>query len=236
MTSHANTSAPVANGLNVGQITLPLSDHNVALPGDVLTTISINHEWRRFIVHKVEDMLVRSTWDGTEAEIDTAIEQVHALISDFYTAEVSVMEYHGALLTTQTSMTLTTAIQVIRDFAVAGEDSHDTDGFFDAGFDTGFFTIPVGLGGFYLVRGVYNVAGGPNTVWFTIGKGVLERVVGLSGHVGLHIINVQSIMLLNDGDNVSVLGQVGTATRIMQQNVVWGRAAQFSLYRLGDAP
>ena len=220
-------------------IPVPISAHNEPLVGDTLTTVQFNYEWRRLVAELLWPLTFDGFWTGTDADITDAVSKARAMIEDLYTFEPlgsGAVDYHGALVTTQDLMTLTTSIQVIRGFAVSGKDAHDTDGFFDPTFDTGFFKIPVGLGGFYLVRGVYHVNAAANLVWFTIRKGLVERVVGESGHTGLAIINVQQIMLLNDGDDVSVLGQVGVGTRPLFFNVVWDRSAQFSIVRLGDEP
>lgn len=83
-TSPVNTFAPAASGYNTPLVTLPLADHNAPLVGDTLESVDINHQWRRLLVLLATGLLNRNIYDGTEAEIDTAIQQAHALLADFY--------------------------------------------------------------------------------------------------------------------------------------------------------
>ena len=96
-TSPVNTFAPAASGHNTPLVALPLADHNAPLVGDTLESVLLNHQWRRLLVPHAQRLLNRNIYFGTEAEIDTAVQQVHALLADFYPL-VSIMAISHALI------------------------------------------------------------------------------------------------------------------------------------------
>jgi hypothetical protein len=68
-------------------IETPLSAHNAALPEDVMTTITLNHEWREIVGGQLSRLLHRQYWTGTESDIDDALQKLHQLLIDLYTTE-----------------------------------------------------------------------------------------------------------------------------------------------------
>lgn len=155
-TSPVNTSALAASVPKMGQITLPLPDHNAALPGDTLTQVALNFEWRRVVVHQVERLLDRSMYIGTEAEIDTAVQQVHALLSDMYTIAGigGVMDTVGARASRRSLFTPAVGSWVVVPLDDPAGDAWDwdTDGFWDVA-NPERLTIPAGADGMYHVNG-----------------------------------------------------------------------------------
>ena len=63
---------------------LPLSDHNALLAGDVLTTVTLNYEWRVFVVSIVEKLLETNRYELSETEFSTLDIVYLALLEDFY--------------------------------------------------------------------------------------------------------------------------------------------------------
>lgn len=69
--------------LNLDDI-VPVSNHDDLLVGDTLGTITINYEWRRFIVATLEPYL-ENAFDTTEdPDLINSLNQVRAFIADFY--------------------------------------------------------------------------------------------------------------------------------------------------------
>lgn len=138
----------------MSQIQLPISDHDAALPGDTLTSVTLNFEWRRTLVHLAEFLLDRRIYSGTEAEIDTVVQQAHALISDMYTVDSVLHMPEKLAARVQHDVFglidlpgLTTFIPTFADPALE-EHQYDFGGFWNSG-DPTKIIIPANKGGLY---------------------------------------------------------------------------------------
>lgn len=79
-------------------IPTPNIAHNAEIVGDTLHNISLNYKWRQIVGGQLSRLLHRKYWTGTEAEIDTALNQLHDLIHDLYTTEANqVATYRQAV-------------------------------------------------------------------------------------------------------------------------------------------
>lgn len=77
---HVNDFEPQVSGFNRPLIDAVISDHDAG----TVTTLDINYEWRRLISALIEPLLNPLAWDGTESEIDDAIQKMQALYNDLY--------------------------------------------------------------------------------------------------------------------------------------------------------
>lgn len=85
-------------------IPTPNIAHNTPVVGDVLHNISLNHKWRQIVGGQLSRLLHRKYWTGTEAEIDTAINQLQDLIHDLYTTEITTMANYQEVERTTTQV------------------------------------------------------------------------------------------------------------------------------------
>jgi len=63
---------------------LPLSNHDDLLAGDTLTTLTLNHEWRVFIMATIENLMNDATRKAPDSELDTLESQFLSMFLDFY--------------------------------------------------------------------------------------------------------------------------------------------------------
>lgn len=69
--------------LNLDDI-VPMSNHDDLLLGDTLGTITINYEWRRFIVATLEQYLENAFDTIEDPDLINSLNQVRAFIADCY--------------------------------------------------------------------------------------------------------------------------------------------------------
>ena len=63
---------------------LPLSNHDDILAGDSLTVLTLNRDWRMFIMATVERYMNNATGNAPNSELDTLEKQFLAMFIDFY--------------------------------------------------------------------------------------------------------------------------------------------------------
>lgn len=63
---------------------LPLSNHDELLAGDTLTTLTLNNEWRIFIMAAIESMMNDAIRNAPDNETDTLESQFLSMFIDFY--------------------------------------------------------------------------------------------------------------------------------------------------------
>lgn len=63
---------------------LPLSDHDDNLTPDVLTDLTLNYEWRLFVIHQLDTIMDTAVAVAPEAEREALTNQFLALFADFY--------------------------------------------------------------------------------------------------------------------------------------------------------
>lgn len=70
-------------------VEFPTTPHNTVLSGDVLTNVSLNYQWRRFVTLAVQNELRRQFATNDDGTIPDDLESwLDALITDFYTEEI----------------------------------------------------------------------------------------------------------------------------------------------------
>lgn len=67
---------------------LPTSAHNEPLPGDELTTLVLNYQWRQIVAIAVLTELRRTLYSEIEAEQDQYTLWINALMTDLYNGEI----------------------------------------------------------------------------------------------------------------------------------------------------
>lgn len=77
---HVNDFAVQASEYNAPKASAVISAHNA---GTTLS-LSLNYEWRRLISALLTPLLLREYWDGTESEVDDAIQKAQAIYNDLY--------------------------------------------------------------------------------------------------------------------------------------------------------
>lgn len=70
-------------------VVFPTTPHNSLISGDVLTNVSLNYQWRRFVAFAVQNELSRQFATNDDGTIPDDLESwLDALISDLYTEEI----------------------------------------------------------------------------------------------------------------------------------------------------
>lgn len=63
---------------------LPLSNHDDLLAGDTLMTLTLNYEWRTFIMATIENLMNDAIRNAPDTEVDTLESQFLSMFIDFY--------------------------------------------------------------------------------------------------------------------------------------------------------
>lgn len=77
---------------------MPLDAHDAPLPAADFEDFHINYQWRRLLAPLATRLLNRNIYSGTEIEIDTAVQQAHALIADLYPLVAILAISHAMLM------------------------------------------------------------------------------------------------------------------------------------------
>lgn len=64
---------------------LPLAIHDDNLPGDIRTTLRLNHEWRIFLMAIMDDLLEDAVFYVSDAQYDNLYNEFLDMMEDFYT-------------------------------------------------------------------------------------------------------------------------------------------------------
>ncbi len=234
--SHANIFELAANVHNVSKISLPIADHNAPLVGDELSTVTLNYQWRRILVHAAEHMLDREIYDGTEAEIDTVIQQAHALLSDMYTFEDAGMDYLGARVGSTVTVNIPVTYAEQSMLGVIGSGMHDIGGFWDAGASEKL-TVPVGGAGYYYCVADAQVDSHSAKAWMNIRKNasvILNDIIVTPNDARTK--SVSSVAFFDDGDFLDFQIRAATTGRKLFVRTAQPYTKQLTMYRVGIAP
>lgn len=235
-TSLVNTFALVARAPSAPNISLPIADHNAPLVGDELFGLQLNYQWRRVLVHLAENMLDRRIYDGTEIEIDTAVQQVQALISDMYTPETIGMDYLGAHVGRSTNLGFSTSPVVI---PFENEDTgllHDVGGFWD-GANPFWLEVPTGGAGYYFCHGHVRVGGATEGVVLRLTNGLTFPYARAEHRItNPQTLHVNTTLGFGDGARLALEIRMlsGSRTIIAGSHFTWG--ATLGMFKVGDAP
>lgn len=77
---HGNDFGVQASELNPHLASADISVHD----SGATTSLTINYEWRRLLSDLLEPMVSNDFWDGSESEIEDAIQLAQSLINDLY--------------------------------------------------------------------------------------------------------------------------------------------------------
>lgn len=235
-TSPVNTFALVASALSAPNISLPMADHNAPLVGDELFGLQLNYQWRRVLVHLAENMLDRRIYDGTEIEIDTAVQQVQALISDMYTPETTGMDYLGALVGLTTNQAVGTAGVTISFNNNAIIPLHDVGGFWDSG-NPKELKVPVGGAGYYFCFGHIRVGAATEGIVLRLFDGMFVQFGRAQKRIGnAQTIHVNAALFFDEGDKLFLHAKTLAGTRTIQAGGDFFVGATLGMYRVGLVP
>lgn len=234
--SRVNISALLVAAADVSKIQLPLPDHNAVLPADTLTSVSLNFKWRRIVVHLAETLLDRRIFDGSETEIDAAIQQVQALLSDMYTFEEIGMPYLGAFVARTTDIVATPTgliASLENDFSFP---LHDVGDFFDLAADDRLI-VPVGGAGFYHCFASGQWKSGVATAVLRLFRGVTTQLaIGSSPDTTQHQVACQSVAFFQDGETLRVEVRNTGGNRVLGADSFTPWSISLAMYRVGNAP
>lgn len=63
---------------------VPLADHDTLLVGDTLTTVTLNYQWRKFLVSAIDAYLDNGFSKLEDPDLIDSLNQARALMEDFY--------------------------------------------------------------------------------------------------------------------------------------------------------
>lgn len=236
VTSHVNTFALVASVPSAPNISLPMADHNALLAGDELLGVQLNYQWRRVMVHLAENMLDRRIYDGTEIEIDAAIQQVHALLSDMYTLERTDVDYLGALVGLTSNLAFGTAGVDVGFTNDAIKPLHDVGGFWDSG-NPKELKVPVGGAGYYFCFGHIRTGSALEGAVLRLYDGMFVQFGRAQMRVGqILTIHVNAALFFDEGDKLFLHAKTLAGTRTIQAGGDFFVGATLGMYRVGLVP
>ncbi len=73
------------------------TEHNQAVAPDALTTVTINHHWRRLVCELIAPLAWDGFWSGSQVDIETSVNNANALLEDLYDAWASLTDM-GSLI------------------------------------------------------------------------------------------------------------------------------------------
>lgn len=219
-------------------IPVPISAHNEPLPGDELSTIQFNYEWRRLVAELIWPLTFDSFWDGTDADVTDAVSKARALIEDLYTLEPVGGDVHiGARISLDANFSLSPIGWMTPSFP---DPSLDTDNFDTSGFYSGpgntRLIVPAGQDGVYRVHAQASYLAGTNAnLGIRIAKGgTVGKAQGFVKSAGQIEFDCTCLIPLVAGDFVQLQLFV-SATRTVRS----GGTADFTfldIQRVMDTP